>query len=45
MVDVGAKAQTERVAVASGCIEMKKSTLGMIAAGTAKKGEIGRAHV
>ena len=40
MVDVGAKAQTERVAVASGCIEMKKSTLGMIAAGTAKKGDV-----
>jgi len=40
MVDVGAKAQTERVAVASGCIEMKKSTLDMIAAGTAKKGDV-----
>jgi cyclic pyranopterin phosphate synthase len=40
MVDVGAKPQTERVAVASGRIEMKKSTLDMIAAGTAKKGDV-----
>lgn len=40
MVDVGAKPQTERVAVASGRIEMKKTTLDMIAAGTAKKGDV-----
>jgi len=40
MVDVGAKPQTERVAVARGSIEMKKTTLDMIAAGNAKKGDV-----
>jgi len=40
MVDVGAKPQTERVAVARGRIEMKKTTLDMIAAGNAKKGDV-----
>ena len=40
MVDVGAKARTERVAVARGAIVMQKSTLGMIAGGSAKKGDV-----
>ena len=40
MVDVGAKPQTERVAIARGRIEMKKSTLAMIANGNAKKGDV-----
>lgn len=40
MVDVGAKPQTERVAVACGRIEMQKATLAMIAGGPAKKGDV-----
>lgn len=40
MVDVGAKPQTERVAVARGSIAMKNSTLEMIAKGNAKKGDV-----
>jgi len=40
MVDVGAKASTHRVAVASGRIRMRPATLGLIAAGTAKKGDV-----
>ena len=40
MVDVGAKPQTERVAVARGRIEMQKATLAIIAAGGAKKGDV-----
>lgn len=40
MIDVGAKPQTERVAVARGCIRMKSATLAMIAAGNAKKGDV-----
>lgn len=40
MVDVGAKPQTERVAVAHGRIEMKKPTLAMIVAGSARKGDV-----
>ena len=40
MVDVGAKPQTERVAVARGRIAMQKSTLAMIAGGKAKKGDV-----
>ncbi len=40
MVDVGAKARTHRVAVASGRIAMQRSTLRMIASGTAKKGDV-----
>ena len=40
MVDVGAKAVTQRVAVAHGSIVMQKATLGMIAAGRAKKGDV-----
>ena len=40
MVDVGAKASTERVAVASGRIRMQPATLALIEAGTAKKGDV-----
>jgi cyclic pyranopterin monophosphate synthase len=40
MVDVGAKDVTHRVAVASGRIAMQPSTLKMIAAGKAKKGDV-----
>jgi cyclic pyranopterin monophosphate synthase len=40
MVDVGAKAATHRVAVASGRIEMLPATLALIEAGTAKKGDV-----
>jgi cyclic pyranopterin monophosphate synthase len=40
MVDVGSKASTHRVAVASGRIEMLPETLAIIKAGTAKKGDV-----
>lgn len=40
MVDVGGKPATRRVAVATGCIEMQAATLALIAAGTAKKGDV-----
>ena len=40
MVDVSQKADTERVAVAEGFIAMHPETLGMIAGGTAKKGDV-----
>lgn len=40
MVDVGAKDQTHRVAVARGTIRMKPETFAMIAQGTAKKGDV-----
>jgi cyclic pyranopterin phosphate synthase len=40
MVDVGAKAHTHRIAVATGRIEMEGSTLAIIEAGTAKKGDV-----
>jgi cyclic pyranopterin phosphate synthase len=40
MVDVGAKANTERVAVARGRILMQPQTLALIQAGTAKKGDV-----
>jgi len=40
MVDVAAKPATHRVAVASGRIEMLASTLALIEAGTAKKGDV-----
>ena len=40
MVDVGAKAQTHRVAVASGRILMRPATLRAVAAGRAKKGDV-----
>jgi cyclic pyranopterin monophosphate synthase len=40
MVDVAGKAVTHRVAVASGTIRMKPSTLAIVAGGTAKKGDV-----
>ena len=40
MVDVGAKASTHRVAVATGRIQMLPSTLALVQAGTAKKGDV-----
>ena len=40
MVDVGAKADTRRVAVASGAIRMQPATLAIIEGGTAKKGDV-----
>jgi cyclic pyranopterin monophosphate synthase len=40
MVDVGAKATTHRVAVASGRIRMKPATARLIASGGARKGDV-----
>lgn len=40
MVDVGAKATTHRVAVASGRIRMKPATARLIALGGARKGDV-----
>jgi cyclic pyranopterin monophosphate synthase len=40
MVDVSAKAATERTAVAEGCVIMSKSTLDLIVSGNAKKGDV-----
>lgn len=40
MVDVGAKAATERVAVAKGEIVMKPETLALIQAGAIQKGDV-----
>ena len=40
MVDVGAKPETERVAVASGTVFMKASTLDLIKQGALKKGDV-----
>jgi cyclic pyranopterin phosphate synthase len=40
MVDVGAKPQTHRVAVAAGRIDMQAQTLALIAAGNARKGDV-----
>jgi cyclic pyranopterin phosphate synthase len=40
MVDVGAKSETQRVAVATGRICMQPGTLAHILAGTAKKGDV-----
>jgi len=40
MVDVGKKAETHRVAVASGVIRMLPATLEMVVRGTAKKGDV-----
>ena len=40
MVDVAAKAATHRVAVASGAIRMQRATHDLIAAGSAKKGDV-----
>ncbi|MBL8519148.1 MAG: cyclic pyranopterin monophosphate synthase MoaC [Betaproteobacteria bacterium] len=40
MVDVGAKAETARVAVAAGSIRMAPATLALILSGSAKKGDV-----
>ena len=40
MVDVGAKNETHRIAVAAGSIRMKPETLALITAGNAKKGDV-----
>ncbi len=40
MVDVGAKGETERVAVAAGTIRMQAATLALIQAGNARKGDV-----
>jgi len=40
MVDVGAKAASHRLAVATGRIQMLPSTLALVQAGTAKKGDV-----
>jgi cyclic pyranopterin monophosphate synthase len=40
MVDVGAKAATHRIAVASGRIAMQPATLALIQSGSAKKGDV-----
>jgi cyclic pyranopterin phosphate synthase len=40
MVDVGAKAETHRVAVASGRIEMRPSTFRAVVEGSAAKGDV-----
>lgn len=40
MVDVGAKQDTHRIAVATGTIRMKPETLAIVKAGTAKKGDV-----
>ena len=40
MVDVSAKAETHRVARATGTISMKPETLALIRSGTAKKGDV-----
>ena len=40
MVDVGEKASTDRVAVATGRIAMRPETLALVASGSAKKGDV-----
>ena len=40
MVDVATKANTHRIAVATGRIEMQPTTLAIIESGTAKKGDV-----
>ena len=40
MVDVGAKAETQRVALATGSIRMQPATLALIGQGSAKKGDV-----
>ncbi len=40
MVDVGAKPETERIAVAQGEVHMKKGTLDLIRAGQIRKGDV-----
>ncbi|MBZ2207918.1 cyclic pyranopterin monophosphate synthase MoaC [Massilia soli] len=40
MVDVGAKNETHRIAVAAGTVRMKPETLARVVSGTAKKGDV-----
>lgn len=40
MVDVGAKPETERIAVAKGEVQMQQATLDLIRAGAMKKGDV-----
>lgn len=40
MVDVGAKAETHRIGVATGLIRMQATTMAAITGGTAKKGDV-----
>jgi cyclic pyranopterin phosphate synthase len=40
MVDVGAKRDTHRIAIASGTIRMRPETLAIIVSGTARKGDV-----
>jgi len=40
MVDVAAKAETHRIAIAAGRIRMQPATLALIQSGTAKKGDV-----
>ena len=40
MVDVAAKAASHRIAIASGRIEMQRTTLALIQSGNAKKGDV-----
>ena len=40
MVDVGQKAHTHRIAVATGTIQMQKSTFDMVMSGSHKKGDV-----
>ena len=40
MVDVGAKGETDRRAIAAGAIRMRPETLAIITGGTAKKGDV-----
>ncbi len=40
MVDVGEKPESERIAVAEGCVAMQHSTLDLVMQGNAKKGDV-----
>ncbi len=40
MVDVAAKADSHRIALATGCIRMQPATLALINSGSAKKGDV-----
>lgn len=40
MVDVAAKAETHRIAVAAGTIRMQAATLALVTSGSAKKGDV-----
>ena len=51
MVDVGTKAETHRIAIATGRISMQANTLNLVLQGNAKKGDLiffktnGRGHI